>query len=82
MTSTPAPPASLGENIRAAREAKKFTQLELGHALGWKGPDAGAQVSRFESGQRQPSLRTLMRIASVLSVTYNTLLAGGGDAIK
>ena len=85
FTPMPAPPSStpngskqknrIGENIRASREAKTMTQLALAHAIGWKGPDAGAQISRFESGDKEPRISTLQRIAFVLGVTLESLLS-------
>lgn len=70
---TTTPPNIIGENIRTAREAKELTQLALGHAVGWTGPDAGAQISRFESGQKEPRISTLQRIAAALGITVNQL---------
>lgn len=73
LTTSP-PPNYIGANIKRAREAKKLTQLELGHLMGWSGDDAGAQISRFESGQKQPRITTLQRIAESLAVEIATLL--------
>lgn len=67
-------PSVIGASIRAAREAKQMTQLDLGHALGWTGPDAGAQISRFESGNKEPRISTLQRIAAALGVTVSQLI--------
>lgn len=75
MATTPAQiPSNIGANIRTAREAKSMTQLALAHAIGWTGEDAGAQISRFESGKKEPTLRTLHRIAGVLGVSLDRLL--------
>lgn len=74
-TKTETPPNTIGANIRTTREAKKMTQLELGHALGWTGADAGAQISRFESGSKEPRISTLQRIADALGVTVSRLMA-------
>ncbi len=67
----------IGTNIRNAREAKEMTQLALAHAIGWKGPDAGAQISRFESGTVQPMIGTLQTIAKALGVGVDVLLDNG-----
>lgn len=67
----------LGANIRNAREAKPMTQLALAHAIGWVGPDAGAQISRFENGMKEPRFSTLERIAKALGVPLNTLTGRG-----
>lgn len=67
-------PNPIGANIRTARLLKPMTQLDLAHAIGWTGADAGAQISRFESGSKEPRISTLQRIAEVLGVTLETLL--------
>lgn len=73
MPATAPPANNVGANIRTTRETKGLTQLALGHALGWTGPDAGAQISRFESGQKEPRLSTLQRIADALGVGLDIL---------
>lgn len=76
--STPAHANSpIGANIRAAREASQMTQLALAHAIGWVGADAGAQISRFESGVKEPRISTLVKIARALRVPLDTLIAQG-----
>lgn len=67
---------SLGENIRKAREGASMTQLELAHGCGYKGDDAGAHVSRWESDKQQPRLDNLQKMARVLGVPLDTLLNG------
>lgn len=74
MKTAAPPPNPIGENIRTAREAKPMTQLALAHAIGWVGDDAGAQISRFESGAKEPRLSTLRRIAEALGVSLEKLL--------
>lgn len=73
--SPPKPVNHIGANIRAAREAKAVTQLALAHALGWVGPDAGAQISKFETGDKEPRISTLQRIADALGVTISRLMS-------
>jgi transcriptional regulator with XRE-family HTH domain len=71
----PKPPKSaLGEAIRRARTTKGLTQLALAHALGYEGDDAGAYISRVESGHQSPRIETLSRIADALGVTVCALL--------
>lgn len=53
-----------------------MTQLALAHAIGWKGPDAGAQIARYEAGVNEPRLSTLQRLAEALGVTVGALLKG------
>lgn len=66
----------LGDNIKSARTAKALTQLALAHAIGYTGDDAGAYISRVESGQQAPRLDTLQRIADALGVAVCSLLPG------
>lgn len=63
----------IGENLRAARTATGLTQLELGVKIGLNGPEAGAHVSRWETGGREPRFSTLQRIANVLGVSLDSL---------
>lgn len=72
--SPPAPPPSLGDNIRTTREAIGLTQLDLAHAAGYKGRTAGAYISRIESGFQEPRLGNLGRIAEALGVRVEDLL--------
>jgi len=78
MKSTAAPPKTLnkqvGANVRQAREAAGKTQLALAHEIGWAGDDAGAQISLYESGQKEPRISTLTRIAAALGVSIDVLL--------
>lgn len=64
----------IGENILAARSEAGITQLALAHAIGYNGADAGAYISRVESGAQEPRLDTLSRIAEALGVTTCSLL--------
>lgn len=69
------PTLPVGLNIRKFREAKLMKQLELAHAIGFKGPDAGAHISRIENGKtKAPRLETINRIAKALGVGIDTLL--------
>lgn len=75
MATKPHPPSRhLASNIRAAREAANLTQLALAHKLGYAGPDAGAYISRLESGQ-EPRIDTLGRLAKALDTTIEALLS-------
>ncbi len=67
---------NIGEKIRSLRVAKLMTQTEL----------AGNQITRnmlscIENGSAQPSLSTLIYIASRLNVPTGFLLADEGDEI-
>lgn len=61
-----------GENVRAARKAKGWTQEELAHESGL----APVQVSRIERGVREIRLTTLVRLLTALDVPPDLLLDG------
>lgn len=64
----------IGENIRTLRTKRGLTQLALAHAMGWEGPDAGAQIAKYELGGTEPRLTTLIALAAALSVTIDHLV--------
>lgn len=51
-----------------------MTQLALAHAIGYKGEDAGAYVSRVEAGNQEPRLPVLARLAQALKVDLASLV--------
>jgi transcriptional regulator with XRE-family HTH domain len=59
-----------GASVRAAREARGWTQEELAHKSGL----ATVQVSRIERGVREIRLTTLVRLLTALDVTPNKLM--------
>ena len=60
----------LAENIRQFRKERKLTQEKLAEALG---VTVGA-VYKWESGQSQPELATLMEIADFFDISVDLLL--------
>jgi transcriptional regulator with XRE-family HTH domain len=56
--------------LRALREMRGLTQGELGTRAGI----AAASVSHFETGQRVPSLDSLVKLADALQVSVDVLL--------
>jgi len=72
--SSPSASPSVGRafsaNLKAMRELRKLTQAGLGARAGM----AAASVSHFETGQRIPSLESLVRLADALEVSVDTLL--------
>lgn len=60
----------VGDRLRKLREQMGFTQTDLGAKAGI----AAASVSHFETGQRLPSLESLMKLADALGVSVDTLL--------
>jgi transcriptional regulator with XRE-family HTH domain len=68
-----AKPERLAEKLRAIREALGFSQGEIVRRL-----DAGdlidaKHVSKFELGEREPSLLVLLRYARLAGVTIDVL---------
>lgn len=64
----------LGRNIKSARLKAGLTQLELAHAIGYKGDDAGAYICRVEAGKQEPRLPVIIRIARKLGVGLEDLI--------
>lgn len=61
-----------GENVRAARKARGWTQEELAHHSGL----APVQISRIERGVREIRLTTLVCLLKALDVHPDLLLDG------
>jgi transcriptional regulator with XRE-family HTH domain len=64
--------ATLGENVRAARERAQMTQEALGLATGLH----PTEVTRIERGRRNPGVVTVVRLARGLSIPASDLLRG------
>lgn len=75
-TSKEVQPATIGQRIKTARSNVPMTQLALAHAIGYTGDDAGAYISRVESGTQAPRVDTLQRIAEALGVSLCSLIGG------
>lgn len=63
-----------GMQLRRQREKHNFTQKELGVKLN-KSQNA---ISCWESGSREPDLRTLLQIALLFNVSVDSLLGRYG----
>jgi len=61
---------SFPHNLRATREMRELTQDQLAELTGLQ----PAAVSHFETGQRQPNLRNLVRLALALNTSPDNLL--------
>jgi len=68
------PTAYVGTQVAHYRAKANLTQLQLAHAIGLSGEDAGAAISRLESGLQEPRLEKLIRIAEALGVSLESLL--------
>ncbi len=62
----------LGDNVRAARKARGWTQERLAEETDL----AVVQVSRIERGRREIRLSTLLRLVKALEISPNQLLEG------
>ena len=65
-------PERFGQNVRAARLSRGWTQEELAGRSGL----AVVQVSRIERGKREVRLTTLIRLLRALEVSPAALLEG------
>lgn len=63
---------TVGDRVRAARNAKALSQLDLATAAGLR-PEV---ISRLERGTTASSLASLHKLAPVLGVTLDELLNG------
>lgn len=61
---------NLGENLRAAREEREMTQEQVAER---SGVQAG-EISRIETGKRDPQVSTLLKIAKALGLPPGRLL--------
>lgn len=61
---------SIGENIKKIREEKKMSMSYLADKL----KISKSTISRYESGQREPNIETLNKIAKALDVTINDIV--------
>jgi transcriptional regulator with XRE-family HTH domain len=62
--------STLGERLRAAREARGLTLDQLSASVGV----SKAHLSRLESGDRQPSVGILVEVAAALGTRVSVLL--------
>ena len=60
----------IGTLIKAARQARKLTQKQVGEALGID----GRHVQAWEAGRRNPGPKHLAKLAEVLGLDVRDLL--------
>jgi len=70
MQDLASPAGNFCDRLRAAREMRELSQLELAERAQLQ----QAAVSHYESGTRRPSLRNLRRLAEALEVTTDYLV--------
>ena len=66
---------AIGENIYRILKERHMTQHELAARIGVHDPT----LSKWMTGQRQPSAYALLRISRVLGVTMEMLMEGVAD---
>ncbi len=72
--------STLGERIRALREARNMTQTDLANKCGWS--SAGqARIGNYEKDRREPNLADLRKIAHALGASLMELLDDSDTAI-
>ena len=65
-------PTYTGDMIRKCRTEKGLTQKKLGEL----GGIADSNIRKYESGNQNPKIETLQKIADALDIPVNRLLAG------
>lgn len=58
------------ENLKIARERRKMSQKDLAESIGV----AKSTYSLYESGNREPNVQTIKKIADILNVSADELL--------
>jgi transcriptional regulator with XRE-family HTH domain len=61
---------SFNENLKAARERRNMSQKEVAEGIGV----AKSTYSLYESGNREPNVPTIKKIADLLNVSADDLL--------
>ena len=64
----------LGEKLRQVRLSLGISQTEMLYRLGAEDLIVYTQISRFESGEREPSLQLLLLYARAANVTVEALI--------
>lgn len=67
-------PKRLPAKLRLIRKAVGLTQEEMIKRLGLTGKLPRSYISRFESGEREPSLEVLLRYSEIARVWINALV--------
>lgn len=72
-------PKRLPAKLRLIREALGYTQEEMIKRLGLEGKVPRSYLSRFETGEREPSLDVLLRYSEIARVWINVLVDDNVD---
>lgn len=65
------------ENLKAARERRNMSQKEVADSIGV----AKSTYSLYESGNREPNVQTIKKIADILNVSADDLLGLNNEPI-
>ena len=65
-------------NLKEIRLKRGMTQQELADAVGI----TQSQIARYESGETQPSLETLRKLAAALDCTLDELIGRGEEKMR
>ena len=69
----------LGEKLRQIRLSMGLSQTEMLHRIGAQDLISYTQISRFESGEREPSLQLLLLYARAANVSTDVLIDDDQD---
>jgi len=72
-------PKKLPTKLHLIREALGYTQEEMVKHLGLKGRLPRSYLSRFETGEREPSLEVLLRYSEIAKVWINAIVDDNVD---
>ncbi|MBC8157931.1 MAG: helix-turn-helix domain-containing protein [Alphaproteobacteria bacterium] len=61
-----------GANLRALRKERDYTCAEIGHAVGI----GGDAISKYERGEREPTILLLLQFAQLFHVSLDQLITG------
>ena len=64
-------------NLKKLRELKNISQRELGRQINV----AGTMISRYERGDAEPNIETLIRLADFFNVSVDTLIGHDADLV-
>ncbi|MCM1990161.1 helix-turn-helix domain-containing protein [Oceanirhabdus seepicola] len=66
---------AIGDKIKKIRVKRDMTQKELGLAIGFNDKTADVRMAQYESGTRVPKEAVIIKIAAVLKVNPDYLMA-------
>lgn len=72
-------PKRLPVKLRLIREALGCTQEEMVKRLGLEGELPRSYLSRFEAGEREPSMKVLLKYSEIARVWINALVDDSVD---